>query len=144
MALDKKSSIDVGLFALYAEDMYIHGELLPRDEPRIAQRGWTVVARIVGTDSILPEASNAKSMELGTQTVFYGYLARNNGNPTEYIAAIRGTAGTIEWIIDATGPGDVVVIAGKGHETGQTTGTTTVEFDDRVVTRSVLAGRGAS
>ncbi len=50
----------------------------------------------------------------------------------------------IEWIIDATGPGDVVVIAGKGHETGQTTGTTTVEFDDRVVTRSVLAGRGAS
>ena len=29
-------------------------------------------------------------------------------------------------------PGDVVLIAGKGHETEQTTGTHTVEFDDRV------------
>ena len=38
-------------------------------------------------------------------------------------------------------PGDVVVIAGKGHETGQTTGDTTVEFDDRVVAAAVLAAR---
>jgi UDP-N-acetylmuramoyl-L-alanyl-D-glutamate--2,6-diaminopimelate ligase len=35
-------------------------------------------------------------------------------------------------------PGDVVVIAGKGHETGQTAGGTTRPFDDRVVAREEL------
>jgi UDP-N-acetylmuramoyl-L-alanyl-D-glutamate--2,6-diaminopimelate ligase len=34
---------------------------------------------------------------------------------------------------------DVVVIAGKGHETGQVIGTTTTAFDDAAVAREALA-----
>jgi UDP-N-acetylmuramoyl-L-alanyl-D-glutamate--2,6-diaminopimelate ligase len=38
-------------------------------------------------------------------------------------------------------PGDVVVIAGKGHEPGQTIGAETLPFDDRDVAREELRGR---
>ncbi len=42
--------------------------------------------------------------------------------------------------IAEAGPGDVVLIAGKGHETTQTVGSAVLPFDDRSVAREVLAG----
>ncbi|MCU1467775.1 MAG: UDP-N-acetylmuramoylalanyl-D-glutamate--2,6-diaminopimelate ligase [Actinomycetia bacterium] len=44
----------------------------------------------------------------------------------------------IRYALHAARPGDVVVIAGKGHETGQTTAGVTIPFDDRVVAREEL------
>jgi UDP-N-acetylmuramyl-tripeptide synthetase len=44
--------------------------------------------------------------------------------------------------IEAAGPGDVVIIAGKGHETYQILKDKTIPFDDREVARAVLRGFG--
>jgi UDP-N-acetylmuramoyl-L-alanyl-D-glutamate--2,6-diaminopimelate ligase len=40
--------------------------------------------------------------------------------------------------------GDVVIIAGKGHETTQTAGDVVVPFDDRVVARELIEERSWS
>ncbi|MFH1738416.1 MAG: UDP-N-acetylmuramoyl-L-alanyl-D-glutamate--2,6-diaminopimelate ligase, partial [bacterium] len=45
----------------------------------------------------------------------------------------------IERGLDLIGDEDVVLVAGKGHETTQTIGTTAYPFDDRVVIRELLA-----
>ncbi|HZP30811.1 MAG TPA: UDP-N-acetylmuramoyl-L-alanyl-D-glutamate--2,6-diaminopimelate ligase [Acidimicrobiia bacterium] len=47
----------------------------------------------------------------------------------------------IRHAVAAAEPGDVVVIAGKGHETGQTAAALTLPFDDRVVAREELEAR---
>jgi UDP-N-acetylmuramoyl-L-alanyl-D-glutamate--2,6-diaminopimelate ligase len=49
--------------------------------------------------------------------------------------AIRSAIGDAE-------PGDVVILAGKGHETTQTIGERTIPFDDRVAAARSLAERG--
>jgi UDP-N-acetylmuramoyl-L-alanyl-D-glutamate--2,6-diaminopimelate ligase len=44
----------------------------------------------------------------------------------------------IRTAVEAAQPGDVVVVAGKGHETGQEAGGVVTPFDDRVVLREAL------
>jgi UDP-N-acetylmuramoyl-L-alanyl-D-glutamate--2,6-diaminopimelate ligase len=46
--------------------------------------------------------------------------------------------------VGRAGPGDLVLIAGKGHETTQTIAGEVFPFDDRVVARECLLERGAS
>jgi UDP-N-acetylmuramoyl-L-alanyl-D-glutamate--2,6-diaminopimelate ligase len=50
-------------------------------------------------------------------------------------------AHAIELAILAAAPGDIVVVCGKGHESYQLFGTTSVPFDDRVEARRALALR---
>jgi UDP-N-acetylmuramoyl-L-alanyl-D-glutamate--2,6-diaminopimelate ligase len=47
----------------------------------------------------------------------------------------------IHTAIHAAGPQDLVLLAGKGHETGQIVGDTTLPFDDRQVARQALSAR---
>src|SRR6185503_18002354 len=60
----------------------------------------------------------------------------------------QGTTASFEVVLDrraaiaaalgAAGPGDLVLIAGKGHETTQTTAGVVTPFDDRQVARELL------
>ncbi|HEU4917369.1 MAG TPA: UDP-N-acetylmuramoyl-L-alanyl-D-glutamate--2,6-diaminopimelate ligase, partial [Acidimicrobiia bacterium] len=50
----------------------------------------------------------------------------------------------IEKAISLAKPGDVVLILGKGHETGQEIEGEILPFDDREIVREVLAGRRGS
>jgi UDP-N-acetylmuramoyl-L-alanyl-D-glutamate--2,6-diaminopimelate ligase len=43
--------------------------------------------------------------------------------------------------VRAARPGDTLLVAGKGHETGQEVGSQVLPFDDRAVLRDVLAAR---
>ena len=44
--------------------------------------------------------------------------------------------------LDLAKPGDIVVIAGKGHEDYQLVGGRRLDFDDRKVVRELMAARG--
>jgi UDP-N-acetylmuramoyl-L-alanyl-D-glutamate--2,6-diaminopimelate ligase len=53
-------------------------------------------------------------------------------------------AGAIGRAIAALGPGDVLAVAGKGHESGQTIGAVTHPFDDASVVRGMAFPGGAA
>ncbi len=53
-------------------------------------------------------------------------------------------ADAIESAVTALGAGDALLIAGKGHETGQIVGDTVLPFDDRDVARAALAKVGGA
>jgi UDP-N-acetylmuramoyl-L-alanyl-D-glutamate--2,6-diaminopimelate ligase len=55
---------------------------------------------------------------------------------------IGDRAGAIKAAIDEASEGDVVLIAGKGHETGQIVGDRILPFSDHEVVRATLASRG--
>jgi UDP-N-acetylmuramoyl-L-alanyl-D-glutamate--2,6-diaminopimelate ligase len=76
-------------------------------------------------------------------------------DPLAIVEAILQGAGTdvevdpdrrsaIEAAIAAAEPGDVVVIAGKGHEQGQEIDGVVHPFDDREVAREALRRRGGA
>jgi UDP-N-acetylmuramoyl-L-alanyl-D-glutamate--2,6-diaminopimelate ligase len=56
------------------------------------------------------------------------------------VEVLLDRAAAIRSAIERAGPGDVVLIAGKGHETQQVLGGRTVAFDDRAVAASILEG----
>jgi UDP-N-acetylmuramoyl-L-alanyl-D-glutamate--2,6-diaminopimelate ligase len=69
-------------------------------------------------------------------------VAGGRANPWLVVEPDRGVA--IRRALDAAGPGDVVVIAGKGHETYQEVAGKRLPFDDAVEARDALSVRFAS
>lgn len=58
--------------------------------------------------------------------------------PPEGYCVIEDRAEAIRHALHAAGPQDIVVIAGKGHETGQEQNGTIAPFDDRLVAAQIL------
>lgn len=56
---------------------------------------------------------------------------------------IGDRAQAIEHAVEGLGEGDVLVVAGKGHETGQIVGSVVHPFEDAAVVRAAAARRGA-
>ncbi len=68
--------------------------------------------------------------------------ARSAPEARAEVLEVAGRRAAIEEALRRTGPGDVVLVAGKGHETGQEVAGVVHPFDDRVVVRELLAALG--
>ena len=99
------SAVQFGLLAMYAEDMYgaAPGTLNPPADARIGAAGWNVVGYLTAQDALVP-TKGSPNRKLGVdhgKRVFYGFVAQSQTSPNSFLAAIRGTEGMIEWVIDA-------------------------------------------
>jgi UDP-N-acetylmuramoyl-L-alanyl-D-glutamate--2,6-diaminopimelate ligase len=92
-----------------------------------------VAARLA--DQVVVTSDNPRSED--PTAIIEAILAGIPDRSSVVVEPDRRTA--IALALDAAAPGDIVVIAGKGHETTQTTGDTVVPFDDREVARAILA-----
>jgi triacylglycerol lipase len=79
---------ELGLLVQYAMDM---GQIpvTPPLDPRAV--GWALRAHILGRDQVLSEEED----------VCFGFVAERTTNPGQFVAVLRGTANTLEWIEDA-------------------------------------------
>jgi len=66
-------------------------------------------------------------------------VAGMKGARTPYVI-IEDRISAIEYAIKNARPGDIILLAGKGHETYQITATGTIHLDEREVVKSVLEG----
>lgn len=98
-----------------------------------------VVARLA--DHVIVTSDNPRSEDPHAiiDQILEGVIAERPSGP-DVVTADRAEA--IAAAIAAAAPGDVVVIAGKGHEQGQEFADRTIPFDDRVVARDALSARG--
>ncbi len=100
-----------------------------------------VAARLA--DRVILTSDNPRSED--PQAIIDDIRAGIHGDTRATVAVEPDRRLAIERAVAEATPGDVVVIAGKGHETTQTIGEAVRPFDDRQVARAALAGlsRGA-
>ena len=96
---------------------------------RLADRAW------VTSDNPRSEQPEAILAEIET-----GIPATAAGRHESIADRRRAIEGAVAW----ARKGDVVVIAGKGHETYQIVGSEVLPFDDREVARTALVARGGT
>ena len=111
-----------------------------RDKGKRPQMG---AAAATGADVAVLTNDNPRSED--PQSILDAMLdgARRSGGPGEVLVEPDRRL-AIERVIAAARPGDVVVVAGKGHEQGQEQDGTVLPFDDRQVVRDALAAQAGA
>jgi len=105
-----------------------------RDRDKRPQMG---LAAALSADQIVVTSDNPRSED--PATIINDII---EGVPADYrglIAVEPDRREAIAAALRAAGSGDVVVIAGKGHETTQTFGSSVVDFDDRAIALELLS-----
>jgi UDP-N-acetylmuramoyl-L-alanyl-D-glutamate--2,6-diaminopimelate ligase len=98
-------------------------------------------AAAAGADVVVLTSDNPRSEE--PEQIARAVLDGLQDGPASVVVELDRRA-AIREAVRAAKLGDVVLIAGKGHETGQTIGERTVPFDDRVVAREELEALGCA
>jgi UDP-N-acetylmuramoyl-L-alanyl-D-glutamate--2,6-diaminopimelate ligase len=110
-----------------------------RDRGKRAQMG-EISARLSDKTIITSDNPRTESPSGIIQEIEAGILTLQSGPPGDY-EIIPDRKEAIARSIGLAKPGDVVVIAGKGHEDYQIIGQQRLSFDDREVARDLLAKR---
>ena len=94
-----------------------------------------VAARLADTVVVTSDNPRSEDPAAIIDEILEGVVAEKAGGPDAVFVDRREAIG---FAVGAARPGDVVVIAGKGHETGQEFRDRKVPFDDRTVAREAL------
>lgn len=97
-------------------------------------------AAAANADLVMVTSDNPRHED--PQAIVDSVLAGIEGRYGDRVSVELDRRAAIESAVDSARAGDVVVIAGKGHETTQTIGDQAHPFDDREVARAVLLARG--
>jgi UDP-N-acetylmuramoyl-L-alanyl-D-glutamate--2,6-diaminopimelate ligase len=100
-----------------------------------------VAARLADVVVVTSDNPRSEDPEAIIGAILEGVLAERPQGPDATLVDRREAIGRL---LVGAWPGDVAVIAGKGHEAGQQIAGATVPFDDRVVATEVLASLGWS
>lgn len=109
----------------------------------VTKRGPMGAAAARGADVVVITADNSRGEP--TADIVAAIERGATDEPRARVADLRTVTdrrAAIAAALGAARPGDVVVVAGKGHEATQTLGTEVHEFDDRVVVAEELAALG--
>jgi len=113
-----------------------------RDPTKRAPMG-EVAARLADRVVLTADNSRGERTDDIISTVKQGYDTAADRRATDLVVEPDREA-AIAIALSGADAGDLVVIAGKGHETGQTIGGVTTPFDDREVAARLLGERAGS
>jgi UDP-N-acetylmuramoyl-L-alanyl-D-glutamate--2,6-diaminopimelate ligase len=107
-----------------------------RDREKRPQMGNAAVA---GADRVIVTSDNPRDED--PMSIIGAIVGGVKGHDRDRLVVEPDRRAAIGLALAGAHRGDVVVIAGKGHETTQTIGETVLDFDDRVVARELLEAR---